>query len=372
MPQVSLGLLILFGVVFLIQLYFYLFRFGRVAFYKKPQLPARPQIPVSVVISAHNESQNLRKLLPRLLEQDYPNFEVLIVDDRSSDYSHTWLEEEQKKNSRVRFLHIEKTPKHFTPKKWALTMGIKHAANNVVVLTDADCLPNSPFWLSEMAAKFEKEGPQINLGFSQYRRLPGFLNTFIRFETLYSGMLYLGAGLARLPYMGVGRNLAYRKTFFLERKGFLAHKEILSGDDDLFVNYNADSRNTVVTISPESLVYSNPKTSWSAWFVQKTRHWSAGKEYKASSKTGLALFMLSSWLFWITFVVLLSLWIEPYLVLGVFLFRTILLYYLLIQGSKKLGDPFLCWYLLLLDLLMVFYQLIIGVVSFFTKQTKWK
>ena len=372
MSLVSAGLLILFGVVFLIQLYFYGFRFGRVVAYKKPQDAPRPQLPVSIVISAHNESQNLRKLLPRLQEQDYPNFEILIIDDRSTDYTHTWLEEERKKDQRVRSLHIEQTPKHFTPKKYALTMGVKHATHDVILLTDADCMPNSPFWLTQMAAKFEKEGVQINLGFSQYRKLPGFLNAFIRFETLYTGLLYLGAALAKMPYMGVGRNLAYRKTFFLQRKGFMEHKETLSGDDDLFVNANANKRNTVITIGPESLVLSNPKTSWSAWFHQKVRHWSAGKLYRPGTRTGLAIFMLSQWLFWITFVVLLSLWIEPYLVLGVFLFRTILLYYLLMKGSSKLGDPFRCWYLLLLDFLLMFYHMAIGAVALFTKQTKWK
>ncbi len=372
MPLVSAGLLILFGVIVFIQFFFYLFRFGRVAWYKKPASAPRPQVPVTLIISAHNESANLRRLLPRLLEQDYPNFEILIVDDRSTDYSHTWLEEESKKDPRVRSLHIEQTPRHFTPKKWALTMGIKHATHDVVLLTDADCEPEGPFWLAHMAAKFEKEGVQINLGFSQYRKLSGFLNTFIRFETLYTGMLYMGSALARSPYMGVGRNLAYRRSFFLERKGFLAHKEILSGDDDLFINYNANKRNTAVTMGPEALVLSTPKTTWNSWFHQKVRHWSAGKQYRAGTRTGLAFLMLSQWLFWITFVLLLSLRIEPYAVLGVFLLRTILLYYLLIQGSKKLGAPFQSWYLLLLDLLMVFYQLAVGVVAYFTKQTKWK
>lgn len=372
MTVVSAGLLILFGVVVLLQLYFYFFRFGRVVAYKKPQVSARPQVPVTVIISAHNESQNLRRLLPRLLEQDYPTFEVLIVDDRSTDYSHTWLEEETKKDPRVRSLHIEHTPRHFTPKKWALTMGVKHATHDVVVLTDADCQPNSPFWLSHMAAQFEQKEVQINLGFSQYRKLSGLLNNFIRFETLYTGMLYLGAALAGLPYMGVGRNLAYRKSFFLERKGFLKHKEVLSGDDDLFVNDNAEAKNTVITVGAENLVWSNPKTTWSSWFHQKVRHWSVGKLYRPGSRTGLALFMLSQWLFWITFVLLLCLWIEPYLVLGVFLFRMVLLYYLLIQGSKKLGDPIRCWYLLLLDFFLMFYQLSVGAVALFTKQTKWK
>jgi poly-beta-1,6-N-acetyl-D-glucosamine synthase len=372
MSVASEGLLILFGFVVLIQLYFYFFRFGRVAWYRKPKVSARPQVPVTVIVCAHNESQNLRSLLPRLLEQDYPHFEVLVVDDRSTDYTHTWLEEESKKDPRVRSIHIEQTTNHFTPKKYALTMGIKHAAHDVILLTDADCQPNSPFWLSHMAAKFEAGDTKINLGYSQYHKRPGFLNAFIRFETLYSGLLYLGAALARMPYMGVGRNLAYRKSFFLERKGFMEHRGVISGDDDLFVNYNANKRNTTVTIAPEALVFSNPKTSWTAWFNQKLRHWSAGKLYRAGSRIGLGLFMLSQWLFWITFVLLLSLWIEPYLVLGVFLFRTLLLYYLMIQGSKKLGDPFRCWYLLLLDFLMIVYQLVVGIVALFTKQTKWK
>lgn len=371
---IQISLLSLFALAILVQFYYYLFRFGRVL-RKKPAFPAPEEgtaEAVSVIISAHNELENLQRLLPELMEQQYPDFEVIVVNDRSSDGSEDYLTVFKKAHAKLKVISLEQIPAHITAKKYALTMGIKNAKNDLLVFTDADCLPASPQWLAAMAGPFRQEQKKIVLGFSQYEKEKGLLNTFIRYETLHTGLMYLGSALAGHPYMGVGRNLAYRKSFFLEKKGFIKHRTISGGDDDLFVNQNGNKSNTAVMYGPEALVYSIPKKKWGEWYRQKLRHLQIGKWYKKRNKTFLGLYLAAQLLFWITFIVLLSLWIEPYIVISGFLIRNILLYYSILAGSRKLGDKFAEWHVFLLDFLFLFYHFFIGLAAFFTKRTKWK
>jgi biofilm PGA synthesis N-glycosyltransferase PgaC len=369
-----LVLLALFGLVIIIQLYYYLFRFGKVVRFKPQNQSAAGSgaESLSVIVCAHNELSNLEKLIPAIFQQEYPQFELVVVDDRSSDGSDDFLKAAQQNYPGLKIVRIDQTPPHFTAKKYALTMGIKHAKKDLLVFTDADCMPASPQWLANLARPFAREGVEITLGFSQYQHEKGFLNSFIRFETQLTGLMYLGAAMAGRPYMGVGRNLAYRKSFFLEKKGFLKHRTLNGGDDDLFVNQNANKENTRVSIGKEALVYSIPKRSVKEWYRQKLRHMVIGKWYNKRTKWRLGLFTAVHLLFWITFVALLSLWIEPYWVMGGFLIRTISLYWVLIAGSKKLGAEYSTWYILLLDFLLVFYYVFIGLAALFTNKITWK
>lgn len=371
---IQLLLLFLFGLAVLVQLYYYVVRFVRVLRHAPGTATAgQPAAEaVSVVICARNEKSNLQRLLPQLMKQQYSSFEVIVVDDCSQDGTKDYLEEAKKQYPGLRSIHIEQTPPHITAKKYALTMGIKHAKNDILVLTDADCLPASDQWLAGMAEAFKGEQTKLVLGFSQYEKQPGLLNSFIRFETLHTGLMYVGAALAGRPYMGVGRNMAYRKSFFLEKKGFIKHRTVTGGDDDLFVNQHARKGNTAVKYGKDTLVYSVPKNTWKEWYRQKLRHMVAGKFYKKRSKLRLGVYTAALLVFWITFVALLSLGIEPYWVVGGFLIRTIFLYYLMVAGSKRLGAQFTSWSILLLDFLSVFYYFFLGLAAFFTKKTTWK
>ena len=371
---IQVFLLALFALAIIFQLYYYLFRFLRVI-RAKPAVAGsgrNEQEPLSVVICARNEVKNLEKLLPAIMLQQYPNFEVVVVDDRSSDGTDEYLKIANQQYPNLKVITLEQTPPHITAKKYALTMGIKHAKNDLLVLTDADCMPASPLWLSGMAASFGKEQVKMVLGVSQYEKDKGLLNSFIRYETLHTALMYIGAALAGHPYMGVGRNMAYRKSFFLEKKGFIKHRTLVGGDDDLFVNQNGNKKNTETAIGAEVLVHSIPKKKFGEWYQQKRRHMVIGKSYRKATKTFLGLYTASHLIFWITFIALLCLWIEPYLIISGFLIRMLLLYYVMIAGSKKLGDKFANWYIILLDFLFVFYYIFIGVAAFFTKKTTWK
>lgn len=328
------------------------------------------QAPVSVVICAHDEEANLRNLLPKLYNQQYPEYEIIVVEDRSNDGTYDLLLEETNRESKLKMVKVNHKPDNFNAKKYGLTLGIKAAKYDRILFTDADCEPNNDQWIASMAANFDDKA-QFNLGFSYYTATKGFLNKFIRFETLWTAMQYIGMALAGRPYMGVGRNLAYRKSLFISKKGFNPHLGLTGGDDDLFVNQHATKSTTRVTLGQDALVYSHPKKTWKAFFRQKLRHLSVGKYYKSTDKIILGLFSFTHILFWLILTILLFLRIELYLVAGSFFIRTLLIYLTFNIVCKKLGVKFNIWGLVFLDLVFVFYYLITGATALFTKRVRW-
>ncbi len=290
-----------------IQLLYLLLVFSRTAFYRvsKPTLVNR-QPAVSVVVCAWNEQENLRELLPLLASQQYPDFEVVVVDDRSTDDTYVVLHEFAQTWPRLRIVRVDRTPAHLAAKKYALTLGIKSAQNEIILLTDADCRPATDGWIAAMTACLT-ESKAIVLGVSPYFRQRGVLNALIRFETFYTALQYVSLALAGMPYMGVGRNLLYRRDFFLENRGFEGHYGVLGGDDDLFVNRTAKAHNTAVCLHPDSFVYSHAKSRWSQWFTQKRRHLSVSTRYGRRSQLVLGLLSASQVLSWVLFLTLVGL-----------------------------------------------------------------
>jgi Glycosyltransferases, probably involved in cell wall biogenesis len=360
----------------------YLFVF-LIAFTGKKKAQSEEQVPVSVVVCAHDEAENLKELIPRLLSQDYPQFEVIIVNDRSNDSTFDFLLEETKKDPRLRMVNVKETPERVNGKKYGITLGIKAATHEWILLTDADCRPKSINWIRNMSRNFSNETKFV-LGLSPYERKPGFLNLFIRFETLLTAIQYFAFGWMKNPYMGVGRNLAYRKSLFLEQKGFNNFLHVTGGDDDLFINMHARGSNTRLELSSDSQMVSIPKTSWKAYYEQKIRHLSVGKRYRFSHRFLLGLFS-ATWIFsWFTWIVLL-IWFftsfagsssflspEAWLIFSPFLLRWILLLLLFRSMLRKASLGFGLWTLPILDFLYAIYYLSTGLVALTTKKIRWR
>ncbi len=315
---VILGIFIL---CLVIQLFYYLFFYSRSGL-SKPGIKKAVMSPVSVIICAKNEAHNLRQFLPSILTQDYPEYEVIVVNDCSEDETQEILEEFQKQYNHLRVSTIKKDPKFKHNKKFALLIGIKAARHEWLLLTDADCYAESTGWLSAMQKNFTKN-TDIVLGYGGYRREKGLLNRYIRYETTFIAMQYLGFALAGIPYMGVGRNLAYRKSFFFKYKGFSSHANLASGDDDLFVNKLATKNNTKTEYSKESHIRSVAKTSFAEWIKQKQRHLSTGLYYKKKHKILLGGEMVSRVFFYAAFVILIATNTLLPWILGSFAFRLI-------------------------------------------------
>ncbi len=278
----------------------YLFVFLQVPMYrKKNKNNATPG--VSVIICAKNEENNLEHLLPHVLQQDYPEFEVVVVNDSSTDDTELVLIQLQSRFRNLRFTTIPPDEKHKRGKKLALTIGLKSAKYDSVLLTDADCYPVSDLWLARMASNFS-EDHKIVLGYGGYERHKGLLNTIIRYETTFTAIQYLSQAIKGRPFMGVGRNLAYDKALFFDNKGFAAHYHLISGDDDLFVNENASGLNCAVEFSHESHTLSRPETSFRAWIKQKKRHLSSGSHYRTGSRIRLACEWISRIILYTTLI----------------------------------------------------------------------
>ena len=368
LPWALLAILI---VCFIAQLYYLLYYHRRLTVYSPDGEQAQGNISVSVIISARNEEQNLKNNLPSILEQDYPDFEVVVVNDCSHDETEEVLKEMAARYPRLKIVQVTENDRFKTGKKFALTMGIKAAKYEHLLFTDADCRPASANWIARMAANFTGD-TEIILGYSPYERTGGLLNSFIRFETVRTAIYYLSAALAGNPYMGIGRNLAYTKTLFFKNKGFASHMHVMSGDDDLFVNENATASNTTIVIHPEAFTYSPAKASIGALYKQKRRHMGVGKMYKNKHRRMLSFDALTGFFFYAFFVLCLLYGPYHFVALGLLLLRTITQIILYYKIFRKLDAKNLIWYLPVFDLVYYLYLNIFGLIGTFIKTTQWK
>ncbi|MFA5417360.1 MAG: glycosyltransferase [Bacteroidales bacterium] len=370
----SLVLLAILAFATFIQLIYYWLVFVRLAFYKRSVANVSgivSQPGVSIVMSARDEYHHLVKNLPALLAQDYPDFEVVVVNHTSSDETTSLLKELAPFHPNLKVVNIEQELNFFKGKKFPLSIGIKSAKNDLLLLTDADCKPASNQWIKHMVQHYDTK-TEVVLGYGPYDRQKGLLNLLIRYDTFIVAMQYLSYALAGIPYMGVGRNLSYRKSLFIKNKGFTSHYRISSGDDDLFINKVAHRRNTTIEIHPESFMYSEPKTTLRGYFRQKRRHLTTGKYYKAKFKWLLGLFSFTQMLFWLMFILLLSLNIQPILVLSLFLLK--LTTNLIIQKkvASRLGEPHLLLFSLAIEPVYVILIPAITLLSSINQPKAWK
>jgi len=355
----------IFSAVTAIQLFYYLFFYLSVYLrqFSEPRVTGEP---VSIIICARNEAENLQNFLPSILEQNYPDFEVIVVNDCSEDNSYVILSNFLTQYPHLRISTVNKDPKFTHNKKFAQFIGIKAARNEILLFTDSDCKPESDKWLEGMTSHFESKTSFV-LGYGGYLREKGFLNKYIRYDSMVIAMQYLGMAIRGLPYMGVGRNLAYRRSVFFENKGFGSHNHIVSGDDDLFVNSIAKRKNTSVEFRYETHTRSIPCHDLNAWIIQKKRHLTTAPYYKIRDKILLVTEPLTRIIFYATFIVLLSftfLW--PW-VLAVFMARFITQLTVFSLTQKKLNEPGLLGYLLFFD---IFSPLINGIIFISNTRSK--
>ncbi len=369
----ELILLASFALVVLVQLIFYWAVFARLAFYKPSnKLSTENMPPVSVVIAARNEYYNLNDNLPAVLEQDYPNFEVVVVNHASDDDTDLLLKELEQKYPHLKVVTIQQDLNFFKGKKFPLSIGIREAKNDVLLLTDADCKPATANWIKSLASHYDSIKTQVVLAYGPYEKKRGLLNFIIRYDTFMVGMQYLSFALMGKPYMGVGRNLSYRKSLFMQHKGFVSHYGISSGDDDLFIREVANKRNTEVELNPESFVYSKPKASFGDWLKQKKRHLSTSKAYKPVIKFLLGLFGLTQFLFWVLFVILLAAGIKWEIVLGLFVTRFVTQIIVHKKVTKLFGERTLYIFSLMWEGVYSLIMPFLTLAGVFTKQSKWK
>lgn len=377
----SLLELIVFGVLlltFIYQLYFY-FRYlngvlhlrtkikkGKVSFIDE-------QPPVSVIICSKDEAENLRKFLPFVLQQDYPVFEVVVINDGSTDETDHLLRDLCVEYPNLKTTFVPVGANNLSTKKLGLTLGIKASKYDILLFTDADCMPEDKTWIARMMRNFTRETDFV-LGYGAYFQKKGFLNRVITYDTLFIALQYLGMAAVRRPYMGVGRNLAYRKETFYAQKGFASTLGLSSGDDDLMVNKACNHWNTRAEIAPDSITRSEPNTTYKGWLFQKARHLSVSSYYKTSSKLRLFFEPFTRGLFYLTMILALIFGnvITQLATVLLFIIRYVVQLSIINGSSKHFGGRKYILSLPVLDIYLPLVNLYILLFSKKGKSVRWK
>jgi len=366
-----LALFCLFIAVVVVQFLYYIIIFGKFTF-AKPQTATPKRVPISVIVCAKNEEENVKKFVPLLAEQNYHTFEIVLIDDASSDNTLEIFEEFEKQYDNVKLVKVENNEAFWGNKKFALTLGIKAAKYEYLLFTDADCYPTSKDWITSMSSQFTAQ-KNIVLGYGAYEKIANsFLNKIIRFETLLTATQYFAWAKIGKPYMGVGRNMAYKREEFFKVRGFMDHMKIRSGDDDLFINQAATKENTAICFLPDSFTYSEPKTSFKEWFTQKRRHVSTAKHYKMFDRNQLSIFYTSQLLFLLLPIVLLAFQFQWIAVVSIIGFRYLFAWLAMGFAAGKLKEKDVMYWFPIIEIVLIFTQLNVFITNTFSKPVHWK
>lgn len=361
----------LLGAVALVSI-LYLLLFAKFSF-KEIATPSKilaTNKPVSVIICAKNEAQNLKNNIPKILSQEYPFFELVLINDASSDNTLDVMEELQAQDHRITIVNVANNEAFWGSKKYALTLGIKRAKHPYLLFTDADCVPVSNHWISLMAQHFSQK-KHLVLGYGGYQKQKGLLNMLIRFETLMTATQYFSYAVAKIPYMGVGRNISYTTQLFFDNKGFINHINFASGDDDLFVNETATKNNTSICVIPEAFTISTPKNTWTSWIRQKRRHVTTAAHYKFKHKILLGAYAASNMMFWVLSIV--ALCFTYWQIAAIIIVLRFLLQYIIIgKSAYKLNEQQLVPYFIILEPLLIVIQIVIFILNMTSRPSSWK
>jgi glycosyltransferase involved in cell wall biosynthesis len=364
-------LLYSFIVVVGVQIFYYSYVFGKFSF-AKPNESKVKRIGISIIVCAKNEEENVRNLIPKLLEQDYPEFEIVLIDDASSDSTLDIFEEFEKLSDKIKLVKVQNNETFWGNKKFALTLGIKAAKFDYLLFTDADCLPNTINWVKEISSNFTSQ-KTIVLGYGGYEKIKNsFLNKMIRFDTTLIAIQYFSWAKLGKPYMGIGRNLAYHKSEFFQNNGFINHMKIKSGDDDLFINEIANKKNTAICYNSESFTISKSKLKFKDWKIQKRRHISTSKLYKKRDKIQLGIYFISQLLFFLLLIINLILKNQIEIILIGLSLRYISSYIAIVKSSVKLNEKDLILYYPILEIGLILFQLNVYFTNLPHKTPSWK
>lgn len=318
---------------------------------------------VSVVIAHQNDIRHLERNLNAIHSQDYPVFEIIIIDDYSSAEQKLLLADLKETFPRVKVLSNDQPGK-----KHALTKAIQSAEFDLILCTDADCRPLSDQWIKKMV--LSGRGAKVVLGYSPYHRMKGWLNRLIRFETVMTAIQYLSWAAAGNPYMGVGRNMLYHRSLFLQIDPYKAQALIPFGDDDLWIQAAAQHARVKICDDPQAHVISEPPSSWNEWFNQKHRHMSAGHHYKHAMwwKPGLfGIVMIIHWML-IPFLISGSNWWKW---LPVFIIAMLIRWIRYSRWTKQLGENDTNWCYPFLEINYAAYLGLMGLFTVFQKKKTW-
>lgn len=347
------------GALFITQTIYYLGLYGKLSTHNRKTYTTdinTKNPPLSVIIVAKDSTDELQRNLPFIVEQDYPEFEVIVIYDRSADDCDDTLKLLEDQYPHLYHTFIPDSARYISHKKLGITMGIKASRYEWLVFTEPNCRPQSNQWLKQMARNFTP-ATEIVLGYSNYEKVSGWLNKKITFDTLLNSMRYLGMAVSGHPYMGTGRNLAYRKVLYYKQKGFASHLNLQRGEDDLFINETANAHNTRVETSPESLMRITMPKYKRIWCEEKISYAATSRLFKGPARYIIGFETCSRLLFYATIIatMTISILFHQWITLGiaVLLWATRFVIQLIVfrKTAKALSEQKFCALLPVFDFL---------------------
>lgn len=336
---------------------------------KRPR-KTKVEIPVSVVILVKNQGENLLRLIPLLLEQSHSNFEIVLINNASTDDTGDIIELLAEKHSNIKIVTVENNEAFWASKKYALTLGIKASKYDHLLFTNADCNPVSKDWITEMSRNYtSKKG--IILGYKKYKKENSFLNIFIRFENLVTAIKCFGFSKRNLSYMAFEGNYAYNKATFFKVNGFINHMKINFGEANLFIRDASTKENTTICISQNSFIETSAPTSFSKWFADKKELASIKKEYKFKHRFLLNGFVFTKVLFYVLAITLLFTYSHT-LTLSVIGIYFLINYIIIGLSAKKLKEPQIIFFVPFLEIGLLLFQISIFIANLKSKPNHWK
>lgn len=377
LPLYALICLILLGFIIFSLLLYYLVFYGRFVFRKeKKHVLSEDFPPISIIIVAHDEAHHLIKSLPELLTQDYPNYEVVLVNDNSTDETPQLAIEMRNKYHNLHYVNMTSSVSTIEGKKFPMAIGIQAAQNDVVLLTGPSCQPSSPYWLRQVAGRFVRR-TRVVLGHASYEKRPGFFNKLLHYDALETSIIAFSYTICGMPVMADGRNLAYNKDiFFKNKEKYFRHSQLPFGEDCIFINEAVKHDVCNVVASPEAVMEQYP-IEFSKWFQLKQFALISRSFYKTVPR------MLLKWYNWLGFwfhiaaigtlavIAVLKNWILLGIVGAAVLLKIGMQYLVFIKGANKLGEKEVLPGMLLYDILVTVLRPWIYLGSKFEK-SKWK
>lgn len=272
-------------ILFMIQLLYLLIVYARplrAAKHARCESAENAAKPVSVIVYARGEAEDLRRNLPHILNQEYPDFEVIVVNDGSDAESEDVLKLFSNEYKHLYYTYVPTDTQYLSHKKLALTMGIKAAKHDILLFTEANCRPHSNKWITSMTGTYTKS-TDIILGYCSYGNYPGFFQKLVAYDNLINGLRYIASALSRSPYSGNGQNLSYRKEVFFAHKGYSKSLNLHAGADDLFINETSNPVNTQVVYSPNSLMEADQTEDFLTYKLMKVSRAATEQYYRGSS-----------------------------------------------------------------------------------------
>ncbi|MDR1006525.1 MAG: glycosyltransferase [Bacteroidales bacterium] len=372
----TLYLAIAAGGILLLQWLYYILVYGSVFRYKtiaKKRKKTDPSLlpSISVVLVTKDEQDNLKDRLPMIMEQQYPNFEVVVVNNASCDDTEYMLKFMRSMYPHLKVVNLyTEAPNKFQGKKYPLSLGIKSAKNDYILLTNANCIPNSYLWINNMVEGLTQKKTTV-LGFNLYERKKTLLNNFIQYDSLNNALNYEGMALLGNPYKATGDNLIISRKQFFDTGGFIPLYNISCGDMELYVNRTAKKKDTSVVLDEDAFVRTQAPQSFSAWRRQKKRKIKTAYHYKFSDKLLVSILPLTSFLFYAALVLLFILGMPWEWILGAVLLKFIVHSLFFFKGSSVLMKNKLCIFAPLFEIFFLIFNTIIGFNVLFSKKDRW-